>query len=167
MKITDRLIGDHKTFRKMIAELDGMALLSPEKIDKKRFIRLVELFIDHMVIHTWGEDTFYYPFLRRAAEKCRVLPILSCLDKLDEQHKAFDKIVIQLEKEVKTNSSASVWLHTYALFNGQLNSHMKIEEQEIFPLSEILLGEEQLEKLSLELEKRRADAPKANHHVYS
>lgn len=36
MKITDRLIGDHKTFRKMIQDLDALAETPPIQRDKQK-----------------------------------------------------------------------------------------------------------------------------------
>ena len=42
--------------------------------------------------------------------------------------------------------------------------HFDFEEQELFPLSETLLGAQRLEEISQELERRRGEAPKVRLH---
>lgn len=166
MKITDRLIGDHKTFRRMMADLDGISDLPPQQWELKKIIRLVELFKDHLILHAWFEDQFYYPAIS-AALVHKPLPPLDkrYMEHLDHEHKTIDGYMNTLEQEVIGKPLVRTWPQTYALFFHGLKAHMKKEEEELFPLSEQLLGGERLEQLSLEMEQHRSEAPKIRLHT--
>ena len=166
MKITDRLIGDHKTFRKMIADLETIANAKPAERDRRKLLRLVELFKDHLLLHAWFEDTFYYPAISAGLDPARA-PRLNAayMSHLDHEHKTVDGYIDRLEDEVKANPPVPWWPQTFALFQRGLESHMRREEEELFPWSEDLLGAEKLEALSLEMEKNRAKAPPIRTHT--
>lgn len=164
MKITDRLVGDHKTFRKMLADLDGIADQKPADRDPRRLTRLVELFVDHLMLHAWCEDTFYYPIIRAALPGAPAPITESYMDHLDNEHRTVDCYLERLEREVKANPPVASWPQTYALFSKGLLGHMKKEEEELFPLSEQFLGVQKLEDISLELEKNRSRAPAVRIH---
>jgi hemerythrin-like domain-containing protein len=163
MKITDRLVGDHKTFRKMLADLDAIADLKPAARDSRRLIRLVESFVDHLMLHAWCEDTFYYPVIRAALLGAPASITANYMDHLDNEHRTVDGYLERLEREVKANPPVASWPQTYALFSKGLLSHMK-KEEELFPLSEQFLGVPNLEEISKELEKNRAQAPAVRLH---
>ena len=165
MKITDRLIGDHRTFRKMLTDLDTIADQPPNRRETPLLIRLVELFKDHLMLHAWAEDTFYYPVIRQNLASAAPPLSVSYMDHLDQEHRTVDGYLDSLEKEVKAATPIPTWPQTYALFAKGLLSHMKREEDELFPLSEKLLGSETLEVISLELEKRRKEAPAVRLHT--
>ncbi len=164
MKITDRLIGDHKTFRKMLADLNALCS-APEAADQGRLVRLAELFKDHLAIHSWFEDAFYYPAVRQGLDlglEPGITP--SYLDELEREHRSIDGHISRLEGEVKSQPVFTSWPKTFALFKAGLQEHMRREEEELFPASERLLGTEQLEDLSAKMERRRAEAPKIRRH---
>ena len=166
MKITQRLVGDHLTFRKMLADLDGLADQIASQRDTVKLIRLVELLKDHLTLHAWCEDTFYYPAVRSAVRTTPFPPLNNAyIDHLDEEHKTVDRYLDHLEQEVKAQPPQAYWPQTYALFAKGLSAHMKKEEEELFPLSEQLLGADRLEALSQQLEKHRREAPRARMHV--
>lgn len=164
MKITDRLVGDHRTFRKMLAELDGIAAQPPSQRDGRCLIRVVELFKDHLMLHAWCEDLFYYPAVRQALPRASPPLTISYMDHLDEEHRTVDGYLGRLEEEVKTNPLTMAWPQTYALFSHGLLAHMKKEEEELFPISETLLGATKLEEISQALERRRHEAPAVRLH---
>jgi hemerythrin-like domain-containing protein len=166
MKITDRLIGDHKTFLKMGRELDDISNLPASKRDHKKLVRVVELFKDHLVIHAWFEDNFYYPAVR-AGLSANPMPPLNAtyMDHLDHEHKTVDGYLDQLETEIKSSPIVYTWPQTFSLFFHGLKSHMRREEEELFPLSEKLLGEERLHALSDEMETQRTKAPAIRVHA--
>lgn len=165
MKITERLAGDHETFRKIMAELDAISAYPADESVRRRLIRLVELFVDHLLIHAWGEENFYYPAVRRsAATTPDSVMTADFMDRLNREHEEIDRRLVQLENEVKARPIAAGWPQTYRLFSRDLIAHMRAEEEELFPASEARLGEKALEKLSLELEKHRSEAPKARPH---
>lgn len=165
MKITDRLVGDHKTFRKLLADLDLLADQLPLQRDLQKLVRHVELFKDHMLLHAWCEDTFYYPVVRQTLPNAPLPPLsVSYMDHLDNEHKTIDGYLDRLETEVKSQPLIASWPQTYALFSKGLLYHMNKEEGELFPLSEKLLGSARLEEISKELERRRSEAPKVRLH---
>lgn len=165
MKITDRLIGDHKTFRKMIQDLDTLAETLPVQRDKQKLRRLVGLFKDHLVVHAWFEDNFYYPAVREVLSRTSDAVLTPAYMKhLEHEHKSIDGYLDRLESEVQSDPIMVSWPQTYALFHHGLRLHMKKEEDELFPASERLLGSARLEELSKEMERHRADAPKARLH---
>lgn len=167
MKITERLVGDHNTFRKMMEELDATVAVIQAGGEKKRLVRLVELFADHLIIHSWGEDHFYHPAVREIVPKMPKGSWLTVayMETLQREHLFLDKLLERLEQEVKSHPMTPGWSETYGWFSQALLSHMKKEEEDLFPLTEIILGKERLEKLSMELEMNRCRAPKSRMHL--
>jgi hemerythrin-like domain-containing protein len=163
MKITDRLVADHKSFRKLMADLD---VLVDAKTDPppSRLIRLVELLKDHIFLHAWAEDVFYYPLIRAKLPSDERVVTTVYMDHLDHEHKTVDGALDRLEADVKDPASRRFWRQSYALFASGLNAHMKKEENELFPFSERLLGAQGLEAASQELERRRKEAPAIRLH---
>jgi hemerythrin-like domain-containing protein len=160
VKITDRFVGDHKSFRKLITEIDTQA--AEETPDQKRLIRLVELFNDHLLVHDWGEKTFFYPAV---AAKAGTPPLTKdYMDLLEVEHSRIDVLGRNTEETVKATPLQPRWKVSYGDFKRSLLAHMAKEEEELFPLSERLLGVRALEELSLEVERRRSEAPRIRHH---
>lgn len=164
MKITDRFVGDHKTFRKLIRDISESAGQRPEEWNQKRIIRLVELFKDHLILHAWGEETFYYPVIRSRLPNNGPVLNNDYMDRLDVEHRTVDGALDQLEREIKLNPISPAWPHTFQAFIEGLTAHMEKEETELFPFSEGLIGKEGLEELSKELESRRREAPAIRRH---
>ncbi len=164
MKITDRFVGDHKTFRKLIKDISQIAGKKPDEWDAKRLIRLAELFKDHLILHAWGEETFYYPAVKNKIPVGGPLINKAYMDHLDDDHRTIDRLVDELERQVKETPISVQWPNTYQTFISGLADHMNKEENEVFPFSEGLLGKEGLEELSKELERRRKEAPPIRRH---
>lgn len=160
MKITDRFIGDHKTFRKMMGDIRAIAETPAAERDQRKLVRLTELLRHHLVIHSWFEDEFYYPAMRETFLNNRMPPLTDAyMCTLEEEHKAIDGSLDRLEREVRADP-AGAWPQAFAAFFHGLSSHMRKEEEELFPASVKLLGDAGLERLSLEMERHRSDAPK-------
>lgn len=166
MKITDRLIGDHKTFIKMLNDIESIYQQPPLQRDRKKLIRIVELFKDHLLLHAWFEDHYYYPAITQEIDRFAGGPVTPVyMQHLDHEHKTIDGYLDRLEAEVKAEPPVTTWPQTYALFGHGLYGHMKREEQELFPESERVLGSERLNRLSEEMEKERSKAPKIRLHA--
>lgn len=163
MKITDRFIGDHKTFRKLMKDIESIQNPNDEA-ERRRLIRLVELFVDHLLLHAWGEETFYYPAVGKAAASEKTVPDPVYMKLLDDEHRAIDSVLNDVEKMVKEPTIPSEWRSKYDAFKQHLVAHMGKEEELLFPLSEELLGKEMLEKISDTLEKNRSKAPAIRIH---
>ena len=164
MKITDRFIGDHKTFRKLIGDISQIAGKKPAEWDQKRLVRLIELFKDHLILHAWGEETFYYPAVKGRVPVNAPIIIKAYLDRLDLEHRAVDGLIDKLERQVKETPVSPTWSETYQSFITGLVAHMDKEENELFPFSEDLLGKQGLDDISTELEKRQKEAPAVRRH---
>jgi hemerythrin-like domain-containing protein len=164
MKITDRFIGDHKTFRKLINDINQVAGKPKDKWDQKKLVRWVELFKDHLVLHAWGEETFFYPAIRSKLPKEGPLVNGPYLDQLDLEHRTVDQYLDRLESEVKKSPISPEWPSTYQTFIVGLTAHIEKEETELFPFSEGLLGKDGLEEISVEIERRRREAPAIRRH---
>ncbi len=164
MRITDRLLGDHKTFRKMLGDIDAIYKSAPGARDKNKLIRIAELFKDHLLLHAWFEDYFYYPVIAKELSRFENSGVTFAYVKhLEHEHKTIDGYMEQLEQQVK--QSDPTWPQTFALFRLGLEAHMKSEEQILFPESERVLGEARLNDLSDEMEKHRSEAPKIRPHA--
>jgi len=100
----------------------------------------------------------------RNAEKFHK-PLMFVINHLDHEHKTIDGYVERLEGEVKAQPIVSTWPQSYALFSHGLLSHMKREEEELFPESERVLGISRLVELSDEIERHRSEAPKVRMHT--
>jgi hemerythrin-like domain-containing protein len=160
LKITDRFIGDHKTFKKLIKDIDALA--ASETPDQKRLVRFVELFNDHLLLHDWGEKTFFYSAV---AAKAGTPPLTKeYMRRLDEEHAHIDAAGRRMEDEAKATPAHSGWKASYDDFKRALMAHMDKEEGELFPLSETLLGVPALEEISKDVERRRSEAPKIRRH---
>jgi len=153
MKITERLAGDHRTFRKFLSELDQIADQPAGQWDRNRLGRLTLLFKDHLSIHAWAEDTFYYPEVRKHLTSSSGRLTVAYMDHLDQEHRQIDAALDRLENELKNSPTSTTWPQMYALFSKGLQAHMRKEEEELFPLSEELLGAPTLEMISNALAK--------------
>jgi hemerythrin-like domain-containing protein len=158
MKITDRFIGDHKTFKKLIGDLDKLPaqVVAPE--DARRLVRLVELFVDHLLLHAWGEETFFYPRVAQVTQNGGEEQ-----HRLEREHGEVDALARRMEEEAR-KSGGGDWRSAYDGFKKELLGHMTMEETDLFPRSESLLGAAELENISRELERRRSEAPRIRRH---
>jgi hemerythrin-like domain-containing protein len=163
MKITDRFMGDHKTFRKLISDINQVAAQTPNEWDQKRLVRLVELLKDHFVLHGWGEEVFYFSAVAaRISDKGPINK--SYLARMSDEHKTLDDAIDELERKVKSKLISHEWPKNYQRLVTDFVAHMDKEESELFPFSEGLLGVAGLEEISNELERRRREAPSIRRH---
>lgn len=159
MKITDRFVGDHKTFRKLIGDLDRMPARLENETDQRRVVRLVELFVDHLMLHAWGEEIFFYPKLAEAGDAFEP----QAARRLTHEHGDIDEGARQVEGEARKPAGGE-WRAHYDRFKADLVAHMTEEEQKLFPTCERILGAPALEAMSSELERRRREAPPVRRH---
>lgn len=142
MKVTDRLIADHKAFRKILDDIDGVVRQSPGQRDVARLRRLAALLKRMVASHAQYEDGTYFPALDK---KGGLPPAL--LSHLSDEHKTIGGYLDRLETQVRIKPPSQSWPQTFALLSTGLKGHFKREEEEVFPASERLLGEEALHAL--------------------
>lgn len=149
----------------MLFELGQMAGEPIGAAEAPRLVRLVELFRDHFLIHTWAEDSIFYPALRAVLPKAPSPFCLRYLEHLEDEHKAVESDMNHLEIQVRRHPPQPHWTETYAHFFQLVQTHLKKEEEQLFPLSERILGAEGLEKLGQDLAENRYKAPPARQHI--
>lgn len=132
--------------------------------NKKRLIRAIELLMDHLLLHSWGEDTFYYPEVDKAVEKGLTKIDRPYMIRMEKEHEVIDSELQQVEILIKQSPLSGEWRQRYANFKKNLIHHMNQEEEELFPLSEMMLGKKGLEEISATLEKNRKNAPAIRLH---
>jgi hemerythrin-like domain-containing protein len=155
MTITDRLLADHKAFRKLLADIDEVARTPPAQRDAARLRRLVPLLRRTVLLHAWVEDVVYFP---AAAKSGADLPA-ALLDHLSQEHKTLDGYMARLEAQVGARPPAMSWPQTFALLSSGLEGHFKREEKDLFPIVDPALGAGALESLSAEADRRKGEAP--------
>jgi hemerythrin-like domain-containing protein len=145
VKITDRLLADHKAFRKLLDDLEEDVKALPAQRDLAGLRRRVSLLKRMVVFHAGIEDKTYFPALDQAA--AGVLPE-NLLAHSTQEHKTIEGYLDRLEAQVGARPMAPSWPQTFALLSSGLRGHLKREEEEIFPVSERILGEKVLEALA-------------------
>jgi len=155
VKITDRFIGDHKSFRKMLFELGQMAGEPIGQIQAPRLVRLVELLKDQFQAHARAEDEAFYSKVRTLIPQAPEPLCVRLLGELEAEHQALVGAIDHLERQVRRSPPQPGWPDTYAHFFQKLQNHMKKEEEQLFPLSERIFGPSGLEKLSQALKENR------------
>ncbi len=157
MKITDRLLADHKAFRKLLDDVEAVVRTAPSARDNVHLRKTLALLRRTILFHAWVEDHVYFPAAGRA------LPSLpeAFLPHLSREHQALDGYMERLETQVKASPPAMSWPQTFALLASGLRGHFKREEEDLFPSADAALGEGALEALSAEADRRKGEAPSA------
>ncbi|MBI4397035.1 MAG: hemerythrin domain-containing protein [Elusimicrobia bacterium] len=162
MKITDRLSGDHKSFQKIIQQLESAIDAPPQARDPKQVIRLVELLKRHVALHAWFEDAYYYPAVRKEIARARHPEMtVEDMEALEKEHQAVDEQLDRLEKEANLRPLLGTWPLAFRSFCRYLSAHMRKEEEVLFPLSEKLMGAERLKTLAREVDAHRVQSPRS------
>jgi hemerythrin superfamily protein len=139
-----------------MSEIDLIGKISGHNADIRRLIRLTELLNDHLDSHSETEEIFFYPPIRNKIEGLPVLKVNArYLQQMDCDHGVIDREAKLLESQLKTDRGAH-WRDRFLSIRRALTSHMKTEENYFFPLFEHLLGQEQVEDISMKYERYRA-----------
>ena len=140
-KATDQLLKDHKLIRKT---LEGFTLENP------RFPHILKTLQRVVLGHAWLEDVIFLPALE--AE-----PLLQkrFSQEISQEHKDLDFLLSLLRK---TPLSKTLEIDLYSRqFRSILETHLKKEEDGLFPTAERILDEEGLNNLGREMERRKTE----------
>lgn len=140
MNITDLLKEDHREAENLISQLEGEA-------NYETFSRLKNA----LKAHTKIEEEIYYPALEEFEES------EDLIDEAYQEHSDVDQL---LEEMSSTGVSSEDFQDLLMQLKESINHHVQEEEEEIFPLSENLLGIAVLEEMGENAQslKSRADA---------
>jgi hemerythrin-like domain-containing protein len=143
--ITERLLADHKAFRKLLQDLEALAARPPAERDPARGRSLAGLLKRMLLLHAHVEDVVLFP----AAAGLFPEPLLK---HLSEEHKTIESYVTRLEAQLAPRPPSHAWPQTLALLSAGLSAHFKREEEEVFPEMTSKLSPEFLSSLSVAAE---------------
>jgi len=149
----------------MLFELGQRFGDDPRDSDMPRLLRLMELFRDHLLVHEWAEENFLYPAVRAVLPKAPQPLCLRYMDQLDHEHNVLKAAIDRLEMKVRRHPSHPGWPAAYVPFFQGMQTHMRKEEEQLFPLAERMLGVEELETLSRILEDNHYKVPPVRLHT--
>ncbi|HRY28931.1 MAG TPA: hemerythrin domain-containing protein [Elusimicrobiota bacterium] len=141
-KATDQLLKDHKMIRKT---LEGFTLGNP------RFALILETLQRIILAHAWFEDELFLPALE--AE-----PLLDkrYAREIVQEHEDLAHFLRRMRRTPAAQKKE--WEIDMLQFRSLLDMHLLKEEAGLFPAAERLLGEERLDRLAAEMERRKAEA---------
>ncbi|MBV9080593.1 MAG: hemerythrin domain-containing protein [Elusimicrobia bacterium] len=138
MTLLEQLLADHEEFRRLGRAIEAI-LRSPDGAQNAAQVEaLVKEFQAKMRRHAHLEDDTLYPAMRRNMGRSSFLDDLY-LRHLDSEHHNIEEQLAKLHEQV-SGRLALGWGQTFAIFSVGLKSHMRREEDELFPEAERLLG---------------------------
>lgn len=144
MTLTDRLLADHKAFRKILDDIEAVVRRPVMERNPVQLRKEVSLLKRMVIFHAKVEDDVYFP---AAARVVTDLPS-EFIPHLTQEHKTIEGYLARLEAQVSTRPVSASWPQTFALLSSGLRSHFKREEEEFFPKADAALGPDALEELA-------------------
>jgi hemerythrin-like domain-containing protein len=135
MKATDLLVNQHREFEQLFEQLENVEE-GDEKIVREELTRNL---VGHMAI----EEEMFYPAMREAMPERITLA--------EAEHAAARYALAQL---LATPPGDPMFRAKAAVLDTMIRSHMAMEEKEILPRAENVIGIEQLAQLSRRMEGR-------------
>jgi len=140
VKATDALLTDHRLIRKTLEEF---ALENP------RFPALLKTLQRVVIAHAWFEDEIFLPALKAERSLDRLNREIS------EEHKDLAELFLRAEA---AGAGPSRDLEANVLqLRTILETHLRKEEDALFPLAERILDSEGLNRLGDEMIRRKTD----------
>lgn len=141
MKATDHLLNDHKLIRKILTDFS---------VDNPRYPSLFKTLARAVIGHAWFEDKIFLP----AFQKESILQ-KRFIHEISQEHEDLDNL-FSLIKSTPTKNKKE--LEAYNLqMRTILETHLKKEEDALFPLTELVLDNEGMNKLGNDMEKRKTE----------
>lgn len=140
MGLTSQLRADHAEFAVLGREIEAILRSSAPGHDREHLAGLVKKFQVRLDEHSRLEDDVFYPAVRGVMGRS-VLIDQKYMDHLDNEHRSIDGHLAKLVEQVTAPKLMLGWGQTFAIFSVGLRSHMRREEEELFPEAERLLGE--------------------------
>ena len=135
------LRSDHKEVKKMLSDLED----TTERAEKTRTEGLASL-KHELTIHETIEEEIFYPALKEH-EKTKDLTLEAY-----EEHHVVDTIMAELEG---VQPSDETWMAKFAVMKENLEHHITEEEDELFPKTEQVLDNDELEQLGDRMQTRK------------
>jgi hemerythrin-like domain-containing protein len=139
MNITELLKEDHREAESLIAELEG-GNSSNETFGKLK---------NALTLHTQIEEEIFYPALENFDET------EDLIDEAYQEHSDVDQL---LEDMSATEVGSEDFQELLTQLKESINHHVEEEENQLFPLSERLLGAERLDEMGSEIENMKSSS---------
>lgn len=152
------LLAFHKRVRLAFKTLDRLAKLPDKQIDVHEVAALYELFKEDVALHDMDEEASLLPRLRRADHPERLDRLLKACTR---QHETLESTLeaslphLQAVAEGRIPPDAGRLEKTRTDLSNVLEPHLRLEEQEVFPLARLLLTEDELHEIHAEMMRRR------------
>jgi len=141
VSLTDQLRADHQEFANLGRAIESILRSLTPGQDREQLSRLVTNFQTRLAEHSKLEDEVFYPAVRKVMARSALLD-QKYMDHLDNEHRSIDGHLARLVEQVTAPKLMLGWGQTFAIFSAGLRSHMRREEEELFPEAERLLGAE-------------------------
>lgn len=138
MAIVAKLLADHAEFRGLGRDIETILRTPPAAQDRARLLSLVTNFQAKLAEHSRLEDDVFYPAIRGVMHRSALLTG-PYMDHLDNEHRSIDGHLARLLEQISAPRLMPGWGQTFAIFSVGLRSHMRREEEELFPEAQRLL----------------------------
>jgi hemerythrin-like domain-containing protein len=126
--VVERLLADHKMFRKILGDLDALAALPPARRDAAALRHGVDLIRRLVKDHAAYEDREFFPAAARTGKFSE-----ADLAHYSHEHKTLADYLDRLHDETVAPTPIPTWPQTFALFRHGLEAHLRREETDLFP----------------------------------
>ena len=141
MTAIDILKKDHRKVDDLFTQIES------DGSDKKQIFGQI---YNELTLHSQAEETFFYPELELSSETSG-----------DVQHsyKEHQQVKDMLEELASSDPNAAVWMTKLNELKESVQHHVDEEENELFPKSERVLGQQKLDEIGRKIEqlKKKAD----------
>ncbi|MGQ0645827.1 MAG: hemerythrin domain-containing protein [Elusimicrobiota bacterium] len=141
MKATEELLKDHKLIRKVMERFS---------LDNPRFPERLKTLQRVVLAHAWFEDEIFLP-----AVKINTLFEKRFTTQIAQEHQDLEYFLAQLLERSGTRSREMEFLMIQ--FKAVLEAHFQKEEVALFPLAEKTLDAEGLNRLAVEMDRRKTE----------
>ncbi len=145
MDVADILRKDHRAIDKLLTELE----MVEDYYDKRETFQKIKELIE---IHAYIEESFFYPLLQNKPEFEEVIE-----DALDD----FQEMGVLLEEIDAMEEDAEDFDDRIAELVECVQSHVELEEDEIFPALKNAFSEQELQHIATTLDEARKSAEAA------
>jgi len=141
MKATDRLLADHKMIRK---------ILTNYHLDHPRFTEVFKTLERSVLGHAWFEDQIFLPAFDAEPRVHR-----RYIEEIYQEHKDLD-VFLKLLRGTPV-ADKELYLDYALQLRAVLETHLKKEEDALFPLAEKYFDPESLVHMAKEMERRKTE----------
>lgn len=138
-QVIENLKSDHEEFRALGRAIESLMRGPAAQLDRGRLVRLVNEFKQKLERHSSSEDAELYPAVRGMIGKSALIDHVY-MNHLDHEHRSIDGHLSTLLEQISAERLMTGWGQTFAIFSVGLRSHMRREEEELFPEAQRLLG---------------------------